>query len=1335
MEPIIIQKLGGKLLHLFRQDPVCTVTKAEQTRKLLGEDVVSLTVVSAQPLPFVIGDSLRWLGEEYVLNQMPTADKKGGQFVYELQLEGVQYSLLHALYFNTDVTGFFTGGEFSLTGDISLFASVLLNNLNRVYPGQWSLGRVVTNPVVKTLTFSSENCLSVLQKLCQEFGTEFRIYQPGDGSKVLYLEAIGQVLSHRFAYGQGRGLYSVKRQSVSDKEFVTRLYAFGGTKNLKSDYRGYSARLRMNTEGSYLEKASARQAFGLIEGSRVWDDIYPRRTGIVSTVGTEAAGLPFTFVDTTMDFDLMAESGPALVSNGKEVRQYSYLLGGVTPKVSVKTGRLAGYEFEISAYDHASKTFTLIPFKDERGQPFPAPGVFDLQVGDTYVLLDIVMPASYIESAEAELQATAQAWLDGNAAPRVQYSLTLDRAYLQTQAGPGGGIVNYFELGDYIQIVDADLNIDGASRVIGYTRSLFDPYDYQLTIADHYEGTLIERILAMESAVNTIVRINDLADANRARQGWRTTQELLSMIFDQDDYFKDGKIRPESIETQMLSVGSKSQQFTLNVVIEPNFGGQANVVQVNAGILTHYAIEDDIRTWQIAAAKTTIPDDRARYIYARCHRTDYARASLVFSREKIKPTEEVGWYHFIVGVLHVRESATNVRWISLTYGATAINGRFITTGRIKSADNRTYFDLDSGEIGGKITFVAADGSKKEVATLELSARAFVDSLAGSLTNQTDGKVESWFSPSAPNTWPSSDRLRHHGDTWLNTGNSQLFRYVSTTNSWLPNLNKEAIAAQLLALKTDNLYTRVRTTFTDEPVAPFVVGDYWINGQGLYRCVEAKVAGEAFDPLDWVQVAYYDDTVTTINGGVVTSGRIQLAGSNAAVKAGITGEGDTDSSVRFWAGAAYENRSLAPFRVLQSGEVFARKRIELMNASNEGEAGISGSNNKADGDVRFWAGSDYEGRETAPFQVLKDGSVIATKGLIGRWVISGDGIVNNDGSAYIITRTSTTINRTEARIGANVFPATFGGKGAGMFVATEADMATVNYGAVFEASGGRENYAIYADKGSSLIGSGLINGRRYLGMNVKDVTVLVDPSQYDMITFYCTGASAGIKWKANPLQFPIRNGKEMTILNLNDSFNTLYLVGIVRGTASYRMTGGTVLTLVYDNGFWYVKSAFDNTYGTTASPFTGINVNNLGSGREPAPVVNSAPELVTGYPDQIINSNGTKTYTVPLGTFSDPGDTLVWSARLSSGSALPGNITFDATTRTYTIVITDAVTNGTTYSLLTTVTDTANQTATDTFVITVDRNATGGSSTSGGTVAASGTGTYNGSTVSYIITNS
>lgn len=80
---------------------------------------------------------------------------------------------------------------------------------------------------------------------------------------------------------------------------------------------------------------------------------------------------------------------------------------------------------------------------------------------------------------------------------------------------------------------------------------------------------------------------------------------------------------------------------------------------------------------------------------------------------------------------------------------------------------------------------------------------------------------------------------------------------------------------------------------------------------------------------------YDNTKTTIDGGIVTSGTLQVAGNKAKVRAGITGkamsanpdaatEAYNDEAVRFWAGEEFKNRETAPARILDNGEAYFSK---------------------------------------------------------------------------------------------------------------------------------------------------------------------------------------------------------------------------------------------------------------------------------------------------------------------------------------------------------------------------------------------------------------------------
>jgi hypothetical protein len=76
--------------------------------------------------------------------------------------------------------------------------------------------------------------------------------------------------------------------------------------------------------------------------------------------------------------------------------------------------------------------------------------------------------------------------------------------------------------------------------------------------------------------------------------------------------------------------------------------------------------------------------------------------------------------------------------------------------------------------------------------------------------------------------------------------------------------------------------------------------------------------------------------TVVEGGLVTAETIAL-GEEGSIKAGITGQGSSDSDIRIWAGDTEENKGDAPFRVQQDGKMIAKNaEIEGKIKATEGE---------------------------------------------------------------------------------------------------------------------------------------------------------------------------------------------------------------------------------------------------------------------------------------------------------------------------------------------------------------------------------------------------------------
>ena len=709
MEQIIVRHPDGTTALLTSRARKSGVTKAEQSITLLGADTVAITVKSATPLNFHLGDQIDVYGKTYTLNQLPGIKKTGNRnFEYTLTFEGVQYELIDVQFLLPDDTVLD-----SFTGDLEDFLGILIGNLTRVYPGKWVLGVYPANTEYKTLTYTEKNCLEVLQDLCEQYSTEFEITQ-ANGVRTLNIKTAGVNFPYTFRYGRTGGLYELTRQNINSKNVVTRLYVYGGSSNLGDKYRYTRLCLPGKAKNaSYIEDAAAIAAYGLKENTKIFDDIRPERYGEVTAAGSAY----YAFKDATMNFDLNEKDS---AGNTK------WLIDGATAKVKFTTGNLAGYEFDIHKYDHATKEIQVVPFTDENGMKFPSEtsAAFQFGVGDKYFFTDINLPDTYKTDAENKLLAEGNKAITEYSQPQVQYGLSIDENFIRQFAGELT-VVNLFAVGDYIPVEDEDIGVNKSVRITAFTRDLLREYKYNITLGDSVTKTTITRVIEDLQKIDNVIEINDLADPSKARRNWKASQEVLANVFDPEGHYYSEKIKPLSIETTMLATGARSQQFVLqNTRFEPNYEGNPNTVKVVGGTLVHYTIAETVKSWQLNTATfSNLVSGTVYYIYARCQKTGTA-GNIVFDTVQRAVDGDPTYYYFLIGSLSSVITDTDgnrpARLIALTYGATTINGRFLATGRIQSGDGQTYFDLDAGEIGGNIKFRASDGTLKDVAELEQS---------------------------------------------------------------------------------------------------------------------------------------------------------------------------------------------------------------------------------------------------------------------------------------------------------------------------------------------------------------------------------------------------------------------------------------------------------------------------------------------------------------------------------------------------------------------------------------------------------------------------------------
>lgn len=925
-----VVKRNGDKIALFSREPYCAVTSAVQNSSLMGDDNVQISFVSSQALTFSKGDKITVDGEEYYIRTKVNREMVSeNHFTYEATFYGVMYELMKSLFRNTDANGKSTSNSFDLTYTIREFVKVIIYNVSRDYPGLWVFDEdncPDTEP--RTISFSSNNCLQVLQTLCSEdnFNLEFLITQ-ADGVRTIHIGKFGSKVvppsgDACFEYGKGRGLYTLKEQKVDDKTIITRLWVEGGTNNIRSGYRDYSERLQLPypkranknehtlSDGTviaagsetigidddncrYIEDSDLKDLIGSDEDAKTYDDIYPKRTGEVTAL---VDGDINAFVDSTMDFDLCEKD-----SDGNT----KYLVDSVSAKITFITGKLAGQEFELSeskGYDHSTKTFTLLPFTDNRGLKVPTEDseAYRINVGDKYKITDINLPTAYEEDAEEELWYAGKEDFTPLTQARAQYQLTFDRLYFLENL-PEDSETCVFHVGDYVPVKDERFCIEKNIRIQKVSRNLLLEHDYTLTLSDITTISIQSQTVLDVIQHNIIIENNRLKDVNKARRGWRTTEELRTMVYDTDGYFDTENIRPNSIDTNMLTVGSKSQQFVLvDTVLQPNVNGNGNRFNASAGTLTHLTIDSSgIRSWNMAFAEFTLTSAKGYYLFAKCPK-DGDSGTWYMTQEQllVEPDSDPDNYYFQVGIVSSLYEDDNFRDFATTYGYTRINGNTITTGKIVTSDGECYLDLDGNKfrIGDSDSSIDWNVTKSNQLTLKN-----VSVMSGSGDTSNLGVFRGVY---------NADYIYYNGDevSYTVDGATVTYRYINSTPTKgnLPtNSTYWAIVAQ--GSNGDDGETPF-FTFNDsveEPDAP--TGDGTTNGwhttsTDAVRWMSIK-KGKTINDGTWgdpIKVRGADGTSVTIKGTVTSVSELPTTGNTA---------GDSyllDGYLYVWDGTTWQN---------------------------------------------------------------------------------------------------------------------------------------------------------------------------------------------------------------------------------------------------------------------------------------------------------------------------------------------------------------------------------------------------------------------------------------------
>lgn len=645
------------------------------TRSIMGEEIVAMAFTLDRKVDFKTNDTVEVYGNTYTMLVEPTVEEVSSmEFKYSLNFVSVKYNLAKAQYFFPDKDNNLTLSEHSSIATAKQLLDLLVQNANRLTTG-WTVGTVDTT-TAKQVDFNGDNCLSALAKIAEAFDIEYWV----DGNKSIHLTKRNSISGYTFGYGKTKGLTSLTRTPFNDSTLVTRVYAKGSDKNIAGNYRNYSKHLKMAVP--YLEKNTT--IHGVIEHTETFDDVYPHREGTVTAVN---ASNPLQFTDTGIDFDLNAKDASG---------NTTILINNVSAKVTFNSGQLAGYTFEIkkNGYNHATKTIELLVNKDEKDITVPS-NLLRPAIGDKYVITDIIMPPSYVANAEALLQQKAQEYLNENCEQRFVYSPKLDKLYLESL---NANIL----LGNSVKLVAPEFNLNENLRVVKITRNLQDKFDVTIEVAEKAVlSQIVLNHIAKEKQTALIIQRQSYNE-QLAKRSYLFAREFFDKAFDNEGYFDPKRIKPASIHTGMIAVGSKMQQFNL-VDVKLEITNNNTALTNTVGKLVHLTLESTPRTWNLPANSFTNISSDFNYIYAKAEKVG-TNVTLLVTPNKIMVDSDPNFYHFMVGELS--SVIDGFRRIKTLHGFTLISPNEITTGRWSSPYGTDYIEYGQTgiDINANVTF-------------------------------------------------------------------------------------------------------------------------------------------------------------------------------------------------------------------------------------------------------------------------------------------------------------------------------------------------------------------------------------------------------------------------------------------------------------------------------------------------------------------------------------------------------------------------------------------------------------------------------------------------------
>lgn len=458
--------------------------------ELMKEDYISIVFSLETPVQLEIGDNVDYEGSLYYITDKvyPTFNTSNGGYDYTLRLESHYYRWKnHILFYDRQGN---KEASWSLTRSPEAHLSIVVSNLRAIgftFKGKEYQAIVdsTVDPVAKFVQYNNTNIIDALTKIAEAWECEWWV----DGDKI-YLGHLehGEPVNLEI----GKEISSMSR-SQSQDIFATRLYAFGSSRNLPSDYRKgetgavvegvVQKRLMLPAGTPYVDVIEGLEEEQVVEAVIIFEDIYPRVTGTITEVipkeitDEDDSGDPITF--TVYRFK------DANLTFKKE-----YILPGQDLHVIFQTGPLSGMDFALEfnperlPEDNPEAQVFEIVRNDTYGQTLPESPLIP-GIGNKYILYNFdtrYVNDALIPQAEQELLERTIAYKDKVVSDPSTYTCSLN-SYRVSGYDENNGLLNPEKEinllpGQKVNLINKAYFENGRiSRVIGFEKKLDIPYD------------------------------------------------------------------------------------------------------------------------------------------------------------------------------------------------------------------------------------------------------------------------------------------------------------------------------------------------------------------------------------------------------------------------------------------------------------------------------------------------------------------------------------------------------------------------------------------------------------------------------------------------------------------------------------------------------------------------------------------------------------------------------------------------------------------------------------------------------------------------------------------